>query len=172
VWSVPGLYNELGWIATDRKECYALRNLQRGLIVIEAWCERWNIKINDDKTQAIYFFHRLRPPEADLTSNGRNISFVNNVKYLSVIFDKRIAWRVHTEVIEAKAFRIFIIIYSLFRSECLSANIKLILHQALIRPVMSYACSAWELAVDTYLLKLQHLQNEVLHVIWNFPKFT
>jgi hypothetical protein len=27
---------------------------------------------------------------------------------------------------------------------------------------MIYACSAWELAADTYLLKLQRLQNKVL----------
>jgi retron-type reverse transcriptase len=40
--------------ATDRKEGYVLRKLQRGLSAIETWCERWNIKINEDKTQAIY----------------------------------------------------------------------------------------------------------------------
>jgi hypothetical protein len=27
---------------------------------------------------------------------------------------------------------------------------------------MTYACPAWELAADIYLLKLQHLQNKVL----------
>jgi hypothetical protein len=40
--------------------------------------------------------------------NGRNIPFVNNVKYLGVIFDKRMTWRLHIEKIEAKAFRTFI----------------------------------------------------------------
>jgi hypothetical protein len=43
--------------ATERKEGYVLRKLQRGLDAIETWCERWNIKINEDKTQAIYFSH-------------------------------------------------------------------------------------------------------------------
>jgi hypothetical protein len=38
--------------ATDRKEGYVLRKLQRGLNVVEIWCERWNIKINEDRTQA------------------------------------------------------------------------------------------------------------------------
>jgi hypothetical protein len=28
---------------------------------------------------------------------------------------------------------------------------------------MTYACPAWELVADTYLLKLQHLQKKVLH---------
>jgi hypothetical protein len=42
----------------------------------------------------------------------------------------------------AKAFRTFIRIYSLLKSERLSAKIKLTLHKALIRSVMTYACSA------------------------------
>jgi hypothetical protein len=53
------------------------------------------------------------------------IPFVNHVKYLGVIFDKRITWRLPIEVIKAKAFRTFIRIYSLFESERLSVNIKL-----------------------------------------------
>jgi hypothetical protein len=50
--------------------------------------------------------------------------------------------------IEAKAFRTFIIIYSLLRSERLSANIKRTLHKVQIRSVMAYACLAWELEAD------------------------
>jgi hypothetical protein len=76
--------------------------------------------------------------------NGRNIPFVNHVKYFSVIIDKRITWRLHIEMIEAKAFRTFIRIYSLLKSKHLSANIKLTLHKALIRSVMKYACPTWE----------------------------
>jgi hypothetical protein len=79
VWSVSKLYNEgqlpltglppvyLGLIAKetcicgDRKEGCVLRKLQRGLSAIETWCECWNINVNEDKTQAVYFSHRLRP---------------------------------------------------------------------------------------------------------------
>jgi hypothetical protein len=75
-------------------------------------------------------------------------------------------------MIEDKAFRTFIRIYSLLRSERLSAKIKLTLHKALIRTVITYAGPAWELAADTYLLKLQRLQNKVLRTIGNFPRCT
>jgi hypothetical protein len=68
---------------------------------------------------------------------------------------------------EAKAFRTFIRIYSLYESVHLSANIKLTLHK-----VITYACPAWELAADTYLLKLQSLQNKVLRTFRNFPRCT
>jgi hypothetical protein len=43
---------------------------------------------------------RQLPPEAHLTLNGRNIPFVNDVKYLGVIFDTMITWRLHIEMIK------------------------------------------------------------------------
>jgi hypothetical protein len=139
---------------------------------MSAWFGRWHVKVNEDKTQAIYFSHQRRPPDSLLTLNERNIPFVNSVKYLGVIFDKRMAWRLYTEKIEAKAFRTVIKLYSLFKSERLSANIKLTLHKALIRSVMTYVCPVWEFAAETYLLKLQRLQNKVLRTIGSFPRRT
>jgi hypothetical protein len=75
-------------------------------------------------------------------------------------------------MIETKAFRTFIRIYPLFRSERLSTNMKRILHKALIRRIMTYACPAWEFAADSHLLKLQNLQNKVLRTIGSFPRCT
>jgi hypothetical protein len=37
---------------------------------------------------------------------------------------------------------------------------------------MTYASPAWEFAADTHLMKLQHLQNEVLRTIGNYPRHT
>jgi hypothetical protein len=158
--------------ATDRKEVYVLRKIQRGLDSMAAWCKHWNIKINEDKTRVIYFTRRNRPPDSLLTLNGRNIPFVNSVKYLSVLFDKSMTWRLHIQMIETKAFRTFIRIYSLFKSERLSANIKLTHHKVLIRSVMTYACPAREFAVECHLLELQRLRNKVLRTIGHFPKRT
>jgi hypothetical protein len=55
---------------------YVLRKIQRGLDYMAAWCKHWNIKINEDKTRAIYFTLQNRPPDS-LKLNGRNIPFVN-----------------------------------------------------------------------------------------------
>jgi hypothetical protein len=37
---------------------------------------------------------------------------------------------------------------------------------------MTYACPAWEFAAENHLLKLQCLQNSVLHNTGNFPRRT
>jgi hypothetical protein len=73
---------------------------------------------------------------------------------------------------EAKAFRTFTRIYCLLKSERLSADIKLTLHKVLITLEMTYACPTWEVAVDTYLMKLQRLQNKFLRTTGNFPRCT
>jgi hypothetical protein len=75
-------------------------------------------------------------------------------------------------MIEAKAFRTFIRIFFLFKSERLRNNIKLILHKALIRSIMANACPAFEIAAGNHLLKLQRLQKKVLLTIGNFPRPT
>jgi hypothetical protein len=75
-------------------------------------------------------------------------------------------------MIETEAFRAFIRAYSLFKSEHLSANIKLTLYKALIQSIMTYASPAWEFAANTHLLKLQRLQNKVLRTTGNFPRRT
>jgi hypothetical protein len=74
--------------------------------------------------------------------------------------------------IETKAFRTFITIYSLFKIDSLSANIKLTFRKSLIRSVMTYACPARELAADTYNPKLQRMHNKFLRNIGNFPRCT
>jgi hypothetical protein len=37
---------------------------------------------------------------------------------------------------------------------------------------MTYACLAWEFVAETHLLKLQQLQNKILHTVGNFPRGT
>jgi hypothetical protein len=100
------------------------------------------------------------------------MQFVNNVKYLRVIFDKKITSRPHIKMTEAKVFRTFIRTNSLFKSERLRANIKPTLHKAFIRSVMAYDCPAWEFAAGTHLLKFQRLQKKVLRNTDNFPRHT
>jgi hypothetical protein len=46
--------------ATEQHERRVLSKFQCGLTAVGSWCQRSNIKINEDKTQAIYFSRRRR----------------------------------------------------------------------------------------------------------------
>jgi hypothetical protein len=43
-------------------------------------------------------------------------------------------------------------------------------NKALIRSVIKYVCSAWELTADTYLLELQRMQNKGSAHHWKYSK--
>jgi len=62
-----------------RKEGYVLRKLQCGLTSLESWCEYWNTKINEERTQVIYLSHWYRPIEAHLTLKGWNMPFISHI---------------------------------------------------------------------------------------------
>jgi hypothetical protein len=126
--------------ATAYNERYVLRKLQCGLTAIEASCEQWHIKVNEDKDPGHILFSQTWTGWGSLTLKGRNIPFVKEVKYLGVIFDRKVTWRCHTVTIATKALRTFIRIYSLLKSERLSAKTKLTLYKVLIRSKMTYAC--------------------------------
>jgi hypothetical protein len=61
------LFSDFCLYATEHKVGYVLTTFQRGLNSTAVWCERWNIKINEDKTREIYFSHRIRQPDSLLT---------------------------------------------------------------------------------------------------------
>jgi hypothetical protein len=99
----------------------------------------------------------LRVPDDILQLNGRDISFVNKIRYLGVTFDRRMTWRHHIKRNLAKALRTYGGTYSLFKSGRLNTNTKFAFYKALFMSVMTYACSTWEYAADARLLKWQHL---------------
>jgi hypothetical protein len=65
----PGVYialiaDDTCMYATDRKKHFVVRKFQRGLSSMETRCERWNIKINEDKSRGFTFLavvDRLSP---------------------------------------------------------------------------------------------------------------
>jgi DUF2075 family protein len=97
----------------------------------------WNIKIYERKIQAIYFSEDLRVLDDVLQLKRRDITFVNNVTYLGVTFNRSMTWRHHIERTVAKALGTYVRTYSLFKSLRLNTNIKLTLCRAVIKSVMT-----------------------------------
>jgi hypothetical protein len=146
------------YISHDRPQ----RKLQRGLIAINMWFDRWNIKINEEQTEVMYLSHRFRLREDHFTLNGRNIPFVIRANYFGVTFDRRITWSLYIKMIKPRPSECFWTDpYS--KRKRLNANIIPTIHETQITSVMTYAWPAWELTADTYFSQLQHLQNNVLH---------
>jgi hypothetical protein len=74
---------------TEKHEHCVVSKLQHVHTAVKSWCDHWNIKINEGKTQMIYLYRRFRVLGDELLLNGQNIPCVNNIKYFGVIFDRR-----------------------------------------------------------------------------------
>jgi hypothetical protein len=162
--------DDISVYAAERKDGCVLRKLQRGLNSMATWCKNWTIK--NQWRRAIYFSHRISPPELLLTLNGNKIHFVNSIQNLGVILDKKIIWKLNIETVATKAYRTLIRLYSLFKSDRLSTNSKLTLHKTLIRSIITYACPAWEFAADTHIIKLSACNQGSPHYLQIFKEHT
>jgi len=74
------------------------------------------------------------------------------VKYLGVLIDFGLSWKVHIEHIVVKISRLVGIIAKL--RHFVPRNILLRIYQSLILPYISYGLTAWGLASKSYLTKI------------------
>jgi hypothetical protein len=119
----------------------------------------------------MYFSHTCRPVEARLTLKGRSTFFCKQCEIFRCNFLEKTPWKIHIEMVAAKAFRTFLRIYLLLKSEPLSIN-TLPLYKAFIRFIMTYTSSTRDFAARSHLLKWQRLHNNVLRTIGNLPRRT
>lgn len=68
-------------------------NLNASLIQYSSYCKKWKIKVNENKTTAIFFTRFRNPrklPNRNLVFNGFEIPWKDEVKYLGLILDKKL----------------------------------------------------------------------------------
>ena len=95
------------------------------------------------------------------------------VKYLGVILYHRLTFTRHVNTINNKAIGLLIKLYPLLNKKSkLSIKNKLNLFNTIIRPVLSYACPAWNLISETNFNKIQVTQNKFLRLIGVYRMFT
>lgn len=103
------------------------------------------------------------------------IEIKNSVKYLGMIFDKKLNFKDHIDHITVKAIKCGRALYPLLnRKSALNLKNKIMLYKMCIRPIMTYSCQAWFPKIaKSHIKKLQIIQNKNLKIIhnlnWRFP---
>ena len=80
--------------------------LQKMLDFVGAWCNKWRMSINDDKSQIVHF-RRLNLPRTDVNFKlcDYNLKTVSFYKYLGVIFDEHLTFDQNSAVLANSAGR-------------------------------------------------------------------
>ena len=73
-----------------------MKKLQIDLYKIEKWCDEWGFTLSTEKTIGVIFSHHHKQPETPaLRICGKEIKIEDQVKFLGVIFDRRLNWGAH-----------------------------------------------------------------------------
>ena len=149
------------------------KRLQTALNANRKYFNKWKIKLNDDKTEAIIFTRRRPEIINNLCIESHKIIWQDEVKYLGLTLDSKLTFASHIEHLSQRAVAKLIALYPLInRHSSVSKENKLLIYKSLIRPGLTYACPIWSMASKTHYDKLQIAQNKFLRLIGNFRKYT
>lgn len=151
-----------------------IKRMQQSLITSQKFFNKWKIKVNDNKTQAIIFPYNKSPkriPTQILFGNGDIIPIKEDVKYLGIVLDKKLNFRQHVNYICDKAINCGRALYPILnRRSKLNLKNKLLLYNMCIRPILTYGCPVWfKKTTKTHIRKLQIIQNKNLKIIHSLP---
>jgi hypothetical protein len=131
---------------------------------ISAWAVNNKIKFNEHKSKVKLMKRRKMKErrEIELYLNNKPLIQVDNVQYLGIIFDSKLAFREHINYMAEKYTKL---IFALSKSAKLHWGLK---HAALktvytggILPLLLYGASVWRKAIDkaSYKSKLVRVQR-------------
>lgn len=148
--------------------------LEESLLKLSNYCIEWNIKLNADKTKAIYFTRKRAErflPQRKIKFHDSEIDWSDSVKYLGLHLDKKLLYKYHIDSSIEKAQRIFRMLYPLInRRSKLSSHHKLLVFKCILRPAFIYGSPVWSVCANTHIKKLQIYQNKCLKTIFNLPR--
>ena len=123
--------------------------------------------LNTSKTNALFFTSYLRKPNLAIsfTLNHTIIHSTSTARYLGVLLDDKLKFDAHLAFLEYKLSRSVGIIFRL--SRYLPTKTLLTLYYSLVhRPThLLYALPIWASTYDTYLIKIQRLQDKAIRIL-------
>lgn len=138
--------------------------IQHHIDLLEDWCIKWKVKINAEKSHAVYFSWRSTPPPR-IYIFDTVLEWENSARYLGVTLDKRLTWKTHVENVVNSMNKKIAQLRLLFFGAHLSRKNKILLYRTVVLPSALYAAPIWTYAAKTHLEKIERCQNRLLRRI-------
>ena len=145
-------------------------NLQCMLDTISAWCNKWCMQINPQKTQVLHARNRQRPRSTfQFSCTGAPLAYTESYKYLGYFVHEHINNEHHVEILTNAAIRSFARIHSIFKSiGNMGVRSYETLYNAYVLPIMNYAIGIWGFSDFS---KPQVLQNRITRFFLGVHRF-
>jgi hypothetical protein len=108
---------------------------------------------------AVIFTKRSQVPRNRIKIFEQEIPWLTEAKYLGIHLERILTWKAHIKVVENKAVKRFVVLYSNFKSRTLNREIKTHLYKSLTRPILLYGDPTWGYATTSTMTKLQNLST-------------
>lgn len=158
---------------SDPHPIVIISKLERTLASLALYFSDWKIKINKNKTQAIFFSKRRAKrhlPTRNIVFDGDPVVWHTELKYLGIVYDNKLTFQKHCEYANNRAQIYIKILYPLLhRHSKLNPQNKLLIFKCILLPIILYACPIWGRCAETHKKALQITQNQVLKLVYNLP---
>ena len=138
---------------TGKNLKFIINQLQIDLNKIEKWCDEWGFTLSTEKTIGVTFkvsvITTKQPEIPALRLCGKEIKIEEQVKFLGVIFDRKLNWKAHINYIVDRCSKVLNIMRSLAGQRWgADKRSLLMIYRALIRSKIDYACQTYDTASD------------------------
>ena len=137
------------------KDCSAL---QDDLAAISHWANRWQLRLNPNKCEALTITNKRIPLTYTYCIDQHPISWRDSVKYLGLHVHSKLSWSKHCKSIISKATRSLNCLRCSMRFRC-SCEAKYIAYRTLVRPILEYAAVVWCPHATRDIKSLESLQG-------------
>lgn len=117
----------------------------RALERVSEWCLTHKLKISRSKTKAMLMKGKLNEQRMPILKiDGQNIGFVDQIKYLGIIVDRRMQFVLHAKYLRDKVTKFVMSIRRTARQEWgLKNEILNTLYRGVFLPIVTYGASVW-----------------------------
>ena len=131
---------------------------------VSNWIMSNKLTLNTDKTHFMVSSPLLTPSvQTSITINNSTLKEVSDSKFLGIIIDNKLKWKVHVDTVKTKVSLLTGVIFRL--RNCISTNCLRQIYLSLIYPHMLYCCAIWGGTYKTLIDSLYITQKKLLRIM-------
>ena len=137
--------------------------LQHDLDTPQSWESRNKMEFHPGKCTVLRFSLKQKPTLFTYKIHGVNLQTQNSAKYLGVTLDSKLDWNEHCDSIYNKAC--FMLAFLERNVHKCPRHVKENCFNALVRPLVEYACCVWDPHKQTQIDKLEKINKRATKFI-------
>ena len=171
---VCGFADDGGLVITGRNLNVMMSRIQKAVDKALEWGEASGLTFSPAKTVSVIFTRKTKFTLPNpLTMNGREIPFSDEVKYLGIIFDKRLSWVPHVRrKAKTAKWHLLKVQNAIGKLWGLQPRMARWLYTGIVRPAISYGSLVWAKACSSPLVikELTRVNRLALMTMGHFRK--